>query len=244
MSRYDFFRLEDSPDNIDLLYWNKSIKENPDQLNFWLDFLDTNEGKIKINSLTKEQYDIHQNILFYEDENLNLIPLKTLEWDTIQRLIKDGKVFKKSQKELSEYAISAIGDRPKVVNDSNVKSIYYRNVPNLIFTTNLQNEFKEKSGYIFMQISKDISLNYFNISAQGKSAKDALDELLYQHSYCTNSINITAIPVYYLQPNTMIYVRDDQSKINGEYVVNRISLPLTYNGQMSISATKAPQRFN
>ena len=95
-----------------------------------------------------------------------------------------------------------------------------------------------------MQISKDISLNYFNISAQGKSAKDVLDELLYQHSYCTNSINITAIPVYYLQPNTMIYVRDDQSKINGEYVVNRISLPLTYNGQMSISATKAPQRFN
>ena len=244
MSRYDFFRLEDSLDNMDLLYWNKNVKENPDQLNFWLDFLDTNEGKIKINSLTKEQYNIHQNILFYENENLNLIPLKTLDWDTIQRLVKDGKVFKKSQKELGEYSISAIGDRPKVVNDSNVKSIYYRNVPNLIFTTNLQNEFKEKSGYVFMQISKDMSLNYFNISAQGKSAKDVLDELLYQHSYCTNSINITAIPVYYLQPNTIIYVCDDQSKINGEYVVNRISLPLTYNGQMSISATKAPQRFN
>ena len=244
MSRYDFFRLEDSLDNMDLLYWNKNVKENTDQLNFCVDFLDTNEGKIKINSLTKEQYNIHQNILFYENENLNLIPLKTLDWDTIQRLVKDGKVFKKSQKDLGEYSISAIGDRPKVVNDSNVKSIYYRNVPNLIFTTNLQNEFKEKSGYIFMQISKDISLNYFNISAQGKSAKDLLDELLYQHSYCTNSINITAIPVYYLQPNTMIYVRDDQSKINGEYVVNRISLPLTYNGQMSISATKAPQRFN
>ena len=243
MSRYDFFRTEDAVD-VDLLYWNKNVKENPDQLNFWLDFLDVNEGKIKINSLTKEQYNIQQNILFYEDENLNLIPLKTLDWDTIQTLVKDGKVFKKSQKELSEYAISAIGDRPKVVNDSNVKSIYYRNVPNLIFTTDIYNEFKEKSGYVFMQINEDISLNYFNISAQGKSAKDALDELLYQHSYCTNSINITAIPVYYLQPNTMIYVRDDQSKINGEYVVNRISLPLTYNGQMSISATKAPQRFN
>ena len=88
MSQYDFFRLEDSPDNMDLLYWNKSIKENPDQLNFWLDFLDVNTGNEK-------------------------------------------------ECELSEYAISAIGDRPKVVNDSNVKSIYYRNVPNLIFTTNL-----------------------------------------------------------------------------------------------------------
>ena len=194
MSRYDFFRTEDAVD-VDLLYWNKNVKENPDQLNFWLDFLDVNTGNEK-------------------------------------------------ECELSEYAISTIGDRPKVVNDSNVKSIYYRNVPNLIFTTDIYNEFKEKSGYVFMQINEDISLNYFNISAQGKSAKDALDELLYQHSYCTNSINITAIPVYYLQPNTMIYVRDDQSKINGEYVVNRISLPLTYNGQMSISATKAPQRFN
>ena len=75
-------------------------------------------------------------------------------------------------------------------------------------------------------------------------AKNALDELLYQHSYCTESINITAIPVYYLQPNTRISVRDDQSEINGEYIVSKITLPLTYNGQMSIQATKAPQRFN
>ena len=172
---------------------NKKIKENPDALNFWIDFLDASTG---------------------------------------------------GESELDQYAIWTIGNRPKVVNDTNVKSIYYRNVPNLIFTTDIYNEFKEKTGYVFMQLSEDMSLNYFNISAQGKSAKDALDELLYQHSYCTESISISAIPIYYLEPNTRISVYDELSKINGEYVVNRISIPLTYNGQMSIQATKAPSRFN
>lgn len=195
MAQYDFFQEIDTPEGTELLYWNKNIKENPDQLNFWIDFLDAHIGEEK-------------------------------------------------QNELSQYAISAIGDRPKVVNDTNVKSIYYRNVPNLIFTTDIYNEFKEKTGYVFINLNEDMNLNYFNISAQGKSAKDALDELLYQHSYLAESITITAIPIYYLQPNTRISVRDDQSKINGEYIINRITLPLAYNGQMSIQATKAPQRFN
>ena len=77
-------------------------------------------------------------------------------------------------------------------------------------------------------------MNYFSISAQGKSAKDALDELLYNHSYYTESINISAIPVYYWEPNTRISIQDEMSKINGEYIISRITLPLTYNGTMSI----------
>jgi hypothetical protein len=38
----------------------------------------------------------------------------------------------------------------------------------------------------------------FSISAQGKSAKDKVDELLYQHGYCIESAIITTIPIYYL----------------------------------------------
>jgi hypothetical protein len=67
--------------------------------------------------------------------------------------------------------------------------------------------------------------------------------MLYNYSYCIESINLTAIPIYYLNPNTRILVKDDSSKINGEYLVNRISIPLTYNGTMTISATKAPTRL-
>ncbi len=85
--------------------------------------------------------------------------------------------------------------------------------------------------------------NLFTISAQGKSAKDELDNLLYQHTYCTESINITATPVYYLQPNARILVKDELNNINGEYLVSRIGFNLSYNGTMSITATKAPERI-
>ena len=79
----------------------------------------------------------------------------------------------------------------------------------------------------------------FSISAQGKSAKDRLDELLYQHSYCIESVNITTITIYYLEHNSRIYLYDKESGINGDYIVSKISIPLSYNGTMSITATKA-----
>ena len=81
----------------------------------------------------------------------------------------------------------------------------------------------------------------FSISKQGKSAKDRLDELIYQHGYCIENITITAIPVYYLEPNTRIYVYDENTGLNGDYVISKITLPLTYNGTMSITATKAAE---
>jgi hypothetical protein len=83
----------------------------------------------------------------------------------------------------------------------------------------------------------------FVTSAQGKSAKDVVEENLYKHGYCTESISATVIPIYYLEPNTRIFVRDDNSKINGEYILNSMSISLTYNGMMNISANKAVERI-
>ena len=54
----------------------------------------------------------------------------------------------------------------------------------------------------------------------------------------TNSISLTTIPIYYLEPNTRIYVKNEDLKIDGDYIVSKISIPLAYNGTMSINATK------
>ena len=83
----------------------------------------------------------------------------------------------------------------------------------------------------------------FSQSAQGKSAIVALDTLLYNHSYCIESVSITAIPVYYLEPNTNIYVNDYETGINGEYNLSKITYQLTYNGTMNLTATKAVERL-
>jgi hypothetical protein len=78
----------------------------------------------------------------------------------------------------------------------------------------------------------------FSISTKGKSAQERMDELLQTHSYCIENTTITVVPVYHLEPNTRIYVRDDLSGINGEYIVTKLTIPLTYNGTMSLTTSK------
>ena len=153
--------------------------------------------------------------------------------------------FLDADSELGQFSVKAVGDRVKAVNDTSVTAIYFKEVPDLIFTTYAEynaSDLKDKSGYtpVFMSGSLE---NMFSISAQGKSAQDLLDELVYNHSYCIESVTIQSIPIYHLQPNVRIYVSDEESKIQGEYIVNKFTLPLTYNGTMSITATKAPERI-
>jgi hypothetical protein len=103
----------------------------------------------------------------------------------------------------------------KAVNDTSVTAIYFREVPDLIFTTYKQyNEagLADKSGYTPVFINGSLE-NMFNISAQGKSAQDLIDELVYNHSYCIESVTIQSVPIYHLQPNVRIYVNDEKSKI-------------------------------
>ena len=148
--------------------------------------------------------------------------------------------FLDTEGELQDFNVKNVGSRSKAINDNNVKSIYFRETPAVVFTDNLARE-SQLSGYRYIQIPSELMDSMFSISAQGKSAKDRLDELIYQHGYCVESASITAIPIYYLEPNVRIYVYDGDTGIDGEYVVSKITLPLTYNGTMSLTATKAAE---
>lgn len=164
-------------------YWNKAVYEAPETLNFWFDFLDSEDSV------------------------------------------------------LGKYDTKHIGFRTKAVNDSGVKSIYFRETPDVIFGKG------NLTGYRYIQIPESDVDSIFSISSQGTSAKDKLDEMLYQYSYCSESVTITAIPIYHLDTNTRIYVHDDEMKIDGDYIVSKITLPLVYNGTMSITATKAAEEW-
>lgn len=143
--------------------------------------------------------------------------------------------------ELSQFKTQNIGFRTKAVNDNNVKSIYFRETPDIVFYENEDEIDRNNTAYRYIQIT-DIK-NMFSISAQGKSAKDKVDELLYQHGYCIESATITTIPIYYLQPNTRIHLFDQKTNLDGDYIVSKMTIPLAHNGTMQITATKAAERI-
>lgn len=140
------------------------------------------------------------------------------------------------QSELNKYSVPVVGTRSKALTDKDVKSIYYKDIPKVIFQSGKE-LYEHQTGYAYIQL-QDTMENLFTISSRGKSAKQKVEELLQDCAYCSESISLTALPVYHLEPNHRIVVRDDDSQINGEYFVDKISLPLSYNGTMNITATK------
>ena len=145
---------------------------------------------------------------------------------------------------LNKYSVKAIGDRTKVINENDIKAIYYGEIPTIIFITpedyqELQDTRRVNDGYTYILLPPTME-DYFDVSTKSKTCQEKLDQLLYEHAYCNESITITTIPIYHLEPNTRINVYDAKSNINGEYIINKMTIPLGYNATMQIMATKAP----
>lgn len=148
---------------------------------------------------------------------------------------------------ISEFSVSNIGRRTKVLVDDKINCLFEPDIPDLIFIekdTSMTAELREeaiKNGQAYSQIPESIK-SQLGGGGGFNSAYDAIRSLLYQYTSYNESITIQALPVYYLEPNTRISIYDKESGISGDYVIQSISLPLDINGTMSISCIKALER--
>lgn len=152
--------------------------------------------------------------------------------------------FLDEDSELQKYGCYAIGNRPKAINDNQVKAIYFRETPTVIFVYESEASTADttKLGYTYLYLPSSME-NLFSVSAQGKSAKSVVDQLIYKHVCGANNITISAKPIYHLEPNTRIFVRNEESGIEGEYIITRYSINLGNSGNISITASKAVDRL-
>ena len=144
---------------------------------------------------------------------------------------------------ISPFTIDNIGRRTKVVTDNNSNCIFPVKIPNFIYIYadgDVEKEIQKATemGYEVIQIGENI-FNNITIGGAQNSAYDKIKELIYTHGSYNETINLSVIPIYYLEPNTRITVFDNDTGINGDYIINTISLPLTPNGTSNISAVKA-----
>lgn len=146
---------------------------------------------------------------------------------------------------LSQYGVNNIGLRSKATNDDKIKSIYFRETPNVLFSAVDKADVNKqwmKPGYCHVSIPPTLN-DLFTISTRGKSAFDVLQDDLYNYTYPATSITLTSVPIYYLTPNTLIYVNDKDTNIVGEYILQKYSIQLGLNSQMAISAVETPRRI-
>ena len=238
-------------------HWHKNVYEAPELLNFWIEFLDTEGelGKFSVQNIGPRQKVTNDNTvksIYYRNAPLVIFTTPGTERnqtgyryiEAIEGLPEDMHTYKiisnsagNPYTDATDIPIGSLGrSEYKIVDSYDKKSYNYWRYEEVSDSSGTRGVWrgKEYDG-IYSQL--------FATSGQGKSAKDAIDTLLYTHSYCIESTTITTMPVYHLQPNTRVYVYDSNTNIEGEYIISQLTVPLTYNGTMNLTTTKAVDRI-
>ena len=135
--------------------------------------------------------------------------------------------------ELENYSINKIGRRPKNVDDNSISAVDFSTTPEIsyILPKDSELEYQTETAYTPLQITAAAE-TLFSRSAQGIGAIDKINELLNSSTMLGMGKTITSIPIFYLQPNTRIKIKDE------DYILSKIVYSLNYNGTMNITASK------
>lgn len=144
----------------------------------------------------------------------------------------------------SQFNVDKIGRRIKIGKDNGANCVFTEEPPNIIFINadgDTADDYENAiSGYDFVQVSEEI---YSKLALGGNDspAYEKVKELLVQHTVYNEAITLTTIPIYYLEPNTRIHIEDNDTAVNGDYIINSISLPFGI-GTSNISCTRCLER--
>ena len=163
-------------------------------------------------------------------------------------------VDKKTGKHLlQDIWVSKIGRRRKVLNDNNINCLFSPTFPNLFYieagtenTAALRkealNEIAEGNAKGLIQVEPAMARN-IAIGSAFNSAYDAMRSQIHEMIAYNETVSITILPLYYLEPNTVISIAHEEAGIDGLYMIKSFSIPLTYNGTMSLQCTRVLQRI-
>ena len=156
--------------------------------------------------------------------------------------------FIDSSAAISEFSVQNIGRRTTTLVDDSINCIFEPDNPDIVIieagtenTDSLQRQCEARKQE-YAQVRSEIYSMLMN-GGVSKSAYEEIRKELYQYTNYNEQISLTTLPIYYLEPNVRITVRDMQSGIYGDYMIKSITLPLDINGTMSLSCTKALERI-
>ena len=156
--------------------------------------------------------------------------------------------FIDSDAAIAKISVNNIGRRTQAKEMNEINCVFEPEPADLIFIETGQDDTQTRRqecidrNQDFTQVDPEI---YENLAIGGvsNSAYNEVRNMLYQGSSYNESISITTLPIYYLEPNTRITAFDIDSDIHGDYIIKSISLPLDINGTSNISATRALNQF-
>lgn len=151
---------------------------------------------------------------------------------------------------VSNLSIKEVGDRQTASTVESINCIFEPTPKNTIIINlddlpeeiAIQKQWAQINEYNILYFPNELFEN-LGIGGTKNSAFEYIKSMLHEWVSYNEAITIQCLPIYHLEPNTRIKVEDSDSNIFGEYVISSISIPLDIKGTMSITATRALEKF-
>lgn len=130
--------------------------------------------------------------------------------------------------QLEAISINNIGLKSTTITDDTVNCVFTTKTPDVDITDEVISPSLQK---------------YVQVGVTANPAFEVARSALHTYLGYNSSISIQTIPIYHLEPNSRITVKDDDTGIDGDYIINSLTIPLSVNGMMSISATRALEKI-
>ena len=205
--------------------------------------IDTDYYFEELDAFWPQVYDLVDQKFIGEKENAELLT----------SALTDGNYFldfiDSSTSDLGQFSVSAIGRRTDAVSSDTVNCLFAPEIPNIVFI-NADEDDKgrtkqqecEDNGMPYTQVRGEV---FYNLATGGykNGAFDQVKYELYLHTTYQNSVSITALPVFYLEPNSRIELNDTSTNTYGDYNLNTLSIPLGPGNTMTVSCNQSIERF-
>jgi len=216
-------------------------------------------------SFWPDEYDLRrENQKFFGEHEDGSIHYKSLTTGNFYFDIIDA-----NSSSLGIYSIENIGRRADVVNDDQVNCLFTPEIPNVVFlngddpsynwsdnttiteirsatdTTEmlrLQQEECLNNNQPWIQVPNDVYSNLI-IGGYLNGAYEAIRYELFLHTNYQKTISITALPAFYLEPNSRVNVSNAATNTFGDYIIQNINFSLGPGANMSVTMNEALERL-
>lgn len=151
--------------------------------------------------------------------------------------------FIDSDAAIGKLSIKNIGRRTLSENKDDYNYLFEPEVPDFIIIESGQDDTEEKRQECEKRSQKYIQVDpgIFALIGTGihvYGCFERVKECLYDYTSYNNSVSISCLPIYHLEPNTRITITSTENDIHGDHLIKSMSVPLTIEGTMTISAVQ------
>ncbi len=137
---------------------------------------------------------------------------------------------------LDNISVFNVGHRPLVKKENSVSILFEKEILPLMFYTG-DSIPRTTLTYYPQKLTPEES-KAFSISSYPTAAKTIMDTLINTQTLANRSISVNMLPLFFLDVNRKIKISSEDRNLMGQFLINKLTIPLSYNGTMSVSLSE------